>query len=80
MKGILDPAANRIAPWRGADWRVLIGEGVVPPPRTTPGTESSDIDCSRMDRYSHPGIRSFTSGSRSIAVRGRLNSGPVDPF
>ncbi len=29
MARVLDAAANRIAPWREADWRVLIVEGAV---------------------------------------------------
>ena len=29
MSRLAESAADRIAPWRGADWRVLIGEGVV---------------------------------------------------
>jgi uncharacterized membrane protein HdeD (DUF308 family) len=29
MARVVDRAADRIAPWRGADWRVVIGEGVL---------------------------------------------------
>ena len=29
MSRIANLAANRIAPWRGADWRVLIVEGAL---------------------------------------------------
>ncbi len=29
MARLMDAAANRVAPWRGADWRVLIVEGAV---------------------------------------------------
>lgn len=29
MSRLVDSAADRIAPWRRADWRILIGEGVV---------------------------------------------------
>ena len=29
MSRLVESAADRIAPWRGADWRILLGEGVV---------------------------------------------------
>jgi uncharacterized membrane protein HdeD (DUF308 family) len=29
MAGVLNAAANRVAPWREADWRVVVGEGAL---------------------------------------------------
>ena len=29
MTRIVNLAADRVAPWRGADWRVLIAEGIL---------------------------------------------------